>query len=110
MKPDILSCAIIAFIAYAFLRAIICIAAVKRDGIEAMACVSRVEERSIPDDEGVPTTYRDVYVRFQDRDGRQVEAELSNPDNRLCPGDWVAIKYLPDNPESVVLVKRAQNP
>ena len=103
-QDNIVAWIIIAFIAFGFARTFYRIFRVKRDGIEALGCVSRIEERDSTDPDGIPTTYYDYYVRYQTQDGWNLEAELSNPSNRLAFGDMIKIKYLPENPYTVVWV------
>ena len=106
MNTDIIQWIILAFIAFGFIRAFYRIMLVKQYGVEAMARVSRIETKDVTDADGVPSTYYDYFVRYRTEDGREMEAALSNPDNRLTLDDWLSIKYLPDSPESVVMVKR----
>lgn len=101
----VLECAIIAFVAYGFLRAVIRIITVKRRGVEAVGWISRMEEHITTDGDGVPMTSYGFYVQFETREGRRVEAELSNPSQRLAVGDMVRVKYLPEKPDAVVLVE-----
>ena len=67
---------------------------IKRDivenGIETDAVVSRIVE------DGTTTEFDiNVYVRFFDEDGEEVEAIISNPRAGLREGDRVRIKYHP---------------
>ena len=102
----ILECAILAFIAYGFIRGLIQIFTVRRRGVGAEGVISRVETHDTTDGDGMPMTYYSYYVRFETREGRLVEAALSNPASRLAVGDRVKVKYLAEDPEKVVLMEK----
>ena len=79
--------------------------AIKKNGIEADAVVSRIKETESTDGDGnIDTTYT-YYVRFQTQDGNFVEAKLGNAPRFTREGESVRIKYLPEKPNYVILVK-----
>ena len=78
---------------------------VKRNGIEAEAYVSRIEEHETIDSDGMPMRTDDVYVVYRTQEGRQVEASLSNQGRRIDVGDRILIKYLPGREEYAVRVR-----
>ena len=78
---------------------------IRKNGVEADAVVSRIEERVTHSDE-VGTDFRETYyVTFTTADGKTVEAILDNAPGHTRVGDPVRIKYLPEKPHYVVPVK-----
>lgn len=75
---------------------------IQANGIETDAVVSRVDENSSLDDGSVSYTY---YVKYQLQDGQTVEAQLNQSTQYIGEGTHVRIKYLPDKPKYVLLVK-----
>lgn len=79
--------------------------AIKKNGIEANAVVSRIKEQENTDSEGVTDTTYIYYVTFTTQDGQSVEAKLSNPPSKIKVGDSLTIKYLPNKPKLVIAIK-----
>ena len=79
--------------------------AIQKDGIEADAVVSRMDENESGDGDG----HRDVtyvyYVTYRTQDGREVEAKLGNEPAHIAVGSKLRIKYLPDKPKYVIPAK-----
>lgn len=73
----------------------------KKNGIETLGTITRIEDESIGED----ITYG-YYVRYT-LNGQAVEAKLSNPGfgKGLEVGAQIKIKYLPEKPNIVVRVK-----
>ena len=79
--------------------------AIKKNGIEANAVVSRIKEQENTDSEGFTDTTYIYYVTFTTQDGQSVEAKLGNPPSKIKVGDELRIKYLPNKPKMVIAVK-----
>ena len=79
--------------------------ALKKNGIEANAVVSRIKEQENTDSEGFTDTTYIYYVTFTTQDGQSVEAKLGNPPSKIKVGDSLTIKYLPNKPKLVIAVK-----
>ena len=79
--------------------------AIKKNGIEANAVVSRIKEQENTDSEGITDTTYIYYVTFTTQDGQSVEAKLSNPPSKIKVGDSLTIKYLPNKPKLVIAIK-----
>ena len=79
--------------------------AIKKNGIEANAVVSRIKEQENTDSEGFTDTTYIYYVTFTTQDGQSVEAKLGNPPSKIKVGDSLTIKYLPNKPKLVIAVK-----
>ena len=73
----------------------------KKNGIEAVGIITRIEDESMGED--VSYGY---YVRYT-LNGQAVEAKLSNPGfgKGLDVGAQIKIKYLPEKPNVAVQVK-----
>lgn len=73
----------------------------KKNGIEAVGIITRIEDESMGED--VSYGY---YVRYT-LNGQAVEAKLSNPGfgKGLDVGAQIKIKYLPEKPNVAVRVK-----
>ena len=108
MEFDLFSGAVIAMIAGGLLVGLFNIARVKRNGIEAEAYVTRLEERESTDSDGGTSVYYDVYVLYTTKEGRRVEAALSNPKNSLRAGDRVTVKYLPEKEDMPVFIRMSE--
>lgn len=108
MEIDLFSGTVIAIISGGLLWGLYNIYRVKRNGIEAEAYVTRLEEHESTDSDGDTSVYYDVYVLFTTREGRQVEAALINPKNRLNAGDRVTVRYLPGKEEQPVFMKMSE--
>lgn len=79
--------------------------AIKKNGIEAKAVVSRIKEQESTDSDGFTDTTYIYFVKFRTQDGQDVEARLSNPSGTIKIGDELRIKYLPNKPKVVIAVK-----
>ena len=79
--------------------------AIRNNGIEANAVVSRVKEKQNTDSEGFTNTSYLYFVTFTTQSGQTVEAKLGNPPFRTQVGDKLRIKYLPNKPKFVIAVK-----
>ena len=79
--------------------------AIKKNGIEANAVVSRIKEQENTDSEGITDTTYIYYVTFTTQDSQSVEAKLSNPPSKIKVGDSLTIKYLPNKPKLVIAIK-----
>ena len=79
--------------------------AIKKNGIEANAVVSRIKEQESTDSDGFTDTTYIYFVKFRTQDGQDIEARLSNPSGTIKIGDELRIKYLPNKPKLVVAVK-----
>ncbi len=102
MNIDYFALVIIAIVASGAVYAFYSIRKVKRNGVEVDAVVTRIEEHEMVDADGVSRDY-DFYVRYRTLEGRQIEAALANPKNRLEIGSRVRIKYLPEQEDYPVL-------
>lgn len=82
----------------------------KKNGTEAEAVITRIEEETTYDSDGASTSY-DYYVLYTRTDGgasgQEVEAKLTNPGfgRGLEVGKRIKIKYLPEKPNAAVWVK-----
>ena len=79
--------------------------AIKKNGIEANAVVSRIKEQESTDSDGFTDTTYIYFVKFRTQDGQDIEARLSNPSGTIKIGDELRIKYLPNKPKMVIAVK-----
>ncbi len=78
---------------------------IKENGIETDAVVSRIKEIEKEED-GHTTTEYQYFVRYQDQAGQTVEAKLGNPPRFLTEGTPLKIKYLPEKPKYVLMIKQ----
>ena len=78
--------------------------AIQKNGIEADAVVSRVEESETEDNDGHRDVNYTYYVRYQTQDGKTVEAKLGNAPARAYEGMSLRIKYVPEKPKYVLPV------
>jgi len=76
--------------------------AIQKDGIEADAVVSRVDENEDTDSDGNREVTYVYYVKYQTKDGQTVEAKLGNEPGHLYVGKELRIKYLPEKPKYVI--------
>lgn len=90
---DPFSLIIIIFVASSFLYAMYYQWKVRSQGTEAEGYVTRIEEVTHSDSDGISTSY-DFYVVYVTKDGRQIEGCISNPVSNLEVGDHVKLKYL----------------
>ena len=79
--------------------------AIKKNGIEANAVVSRIKEQESTDSDGFTDTTYIYFVKFRTQDGQEMEADLNHASGRTRLGDKVKIKYLPEKPKHAVLIK-----
>ena len=79
--------------------------AIQKDGVEADAVVSRVDEHENVNDDGHRDVTYTYYVTYQTQDGQEIEAKLGNEPPNLFRGAWLRIKYLPDKPKYVIPAK-----
>ena len=92
---------IIGFVIYTVIRN----GKIRKNGVEADAVVSRIEEeQTVSSEDGVDYTYTH-YVTYRNPQGETVEAKLDHAPGRTRVGDTVKIKYLPEKPHFAVLVK-----
>lgn len=79
---------------------------IRKNGIEAEAVISRIEEsESVDSDGSVDTTYT-YYVTYRTMDGETVEAKLGKiMQKRYHMGQTLNIMYLAEKPNYVVPVK-----
>lgn len=78
---------------------------IRKNGVEADAVVSRIEEeQSVSSEGGVDYTYTH-YVTYRNPQGETVEAKLNHAPGRTRVGDRVKIKYMPEKPNFAVLIK-----
>ena len=61
--------------------------AIKKNGIEANAVVSRIKEQESTDSDGFTDTTYIYFVKFRTQDGQDIEARLSNPSGTIKIGD-----------------------
>lgn len=81
---------------------------IRKNGVEADAIVSRIEEDGTASSEG-GADYTDIYcVTFSDQNGQTVEARLNSQPGHTRVGDSVRIKYLPEKPHFAVIVKGSE--
>ena len=74
---------------------------IKKEGLDAKAVVTRIEEHRDADDDG-PTVEYKYFVEYRAQDGKTYEAELGSVPKRTQVGDEMIIKYLPDRPYYVL--------
>lgn len=79
--------------------------AIKKDGIEADAVVSRIKETENRHDDGTIDFSYTYYVKYQTAEGQTVEAKLGDGTRGLREGDSIRIKYLPAKPKYVITAK-----
>jgi hypothetical protein len=78
---------------------------IRKNGVEADAIVSRIEEDWTTSSEGGADYTEVYYVTFLDQNGQTVEARLNSQPGHTRVGDSVRIKYLPEKPHFAVIVK-----
>jgi len=104
MKLDNETIFAIVLISIPFIITLARIIVVRRDGIEADAVVTCLDEHDSTTADGDLVTYEDVIVRYRTKEGRLVESSLVNPKCNMNIGDWVTIKYIPGKEDNPVLV------
>ena len=80
--------------------------AINENGIETDAVVSRIKENEGEDTDGNRTVEYVYYVRYTNEAGESVEAKLGNPPRFLMEGTTLRVKYLPEKPKYVLMVKQ----
>lgn len=78
---------------------------IRKNGVEAEAVVSRIEEETTSSSEGGTDFRETYYVTYTSPDGQTVEAKLDHAPGRTRVGDTVKIKYLPEKPHFAIPVK-----
>ncbi len=98
--------AVVAFVAVTLVITIIRNNKIRKNGIEAEAVISRIEEsESVDSDGGVDITYK-YFVTYKTMDGKTVEARLGKiMQTRYHRGQTLNIMYLPEKPDYVVPAK-----
>ena len=92
---------IIGFVIYTVIRN----GKIRKNGVEADAVISRIEEERTTSSEGGADFTEIYYVTYVDQQGKSVEARLNSAPGRTREGDRVRIKYLPEKPHFAILVK-----
>ncbi|MBQ8954371.1 MAG: DUF3592 domain-containing protein [Clostridia bacterium] len=80
--------------------------AINENGIEADAVVSRVKEIEKDNDDGSQEYEYEYFVKYKTQSGETVEAKLGNPPRFLTEGKQLRVKYLPEKPKYVLMVKQ----
>ncbi len=78
---------------------------IQKYGVETDAVISRVSRSERTDSDGRSDTYYTYYVTFTAQDGRTVEAMLDTEPSDTRIGARVRIKYLPEKPKNVILLR-----
>ena len=79
--------------------------AINENGIEVDAVVSRVREIEKDNDDGDHEYEYEYFVTYKTQSGETVEAKLGNPPRFLTEGKQLRVKYLPEKPKYVLMVK-----
>ena len=79
---------------------------IDREGVEADAVVSRVKEIEKDNDKGGNDYEYEYFVKYKTQSGEMVEAKLGNPPRFLTEGKQLRVKYLPEKPKYVLMVKK----
>ena len=98
---------ITAFVAAAFVRALIYQFNVRRNGIEAEAVVDYISLESHSDADGIQSYY-DYHVSYRDHKGIYRRSVLSNPAFGIEEGDIIVIRYTEENPEAPVYIRKVK--
>lgn len=80
--------------------------AINDNGIEVDAVVSRIKEIEGEDSDGQRTTSYEYFVRYENESGETFEAKLGNPPRFITEGTKLRVKYLPEKPKYVLMVKK----
>ena len=102
---DLFSITIIAILAGGFLYVFYYQWKVRRQGLEATAVVTWIEEKETSDEDGV-SYYYDIHVAYTTRDNRDIEGLISNPNHPFEEGERLLIKYLPGKEEYPVYISK----
>lgn len=80
--------------------------AINERGIETDAVLSRIKEIENEDSDGNKTFDNEYYVRYVNEAGETIEAKLGNPPRFITEGTQLKVKYLPEKPKYVLMVKQ----
>ncbi len=80
--------------------------AINEKGIEVDAVLSRIKEVEGQDSDGNRTTDYEYFVKYKNESGETVEAKLGNPPRFITEGKQLRVKYLPEKPKYVLMVKQ----
>ena len=80
--------------------------AINEKGIEVDAVLSRIKEVEGQDSDGNRTTDYESFVKYKNESGETVEAKLGNPPRFITEGTQLRVKYLPEKPKYVLMVKQ----
>jgi len=80
--------------------------AINERGIEVDAVVSRIKEIEGEDSDGKRTTEYEYFVKYENESGETIEAKLGNPPRFIMEGTQLRVKYLPEKPKYVLMVKK----
>jgi hypothetical protein len=80
--------------------------AINEKGIEVDAVLSRIKEVEGQDSDGDQTTDHEYFVKYKNGSGETVEAKLGNPPRFITEGTQLRVKYLPEKPKYVLMVKQ----
>jgi hypothetical protein len=79
--------------------------AINEKGIEVDAVLSRIKEMERVNDDGSHETEYEYFVKYKNESGEAVEARLGNPPRFITEGTKLRVKYLPEKPKYVLMVK-----
>ncbi len=79
--------------------------AIKKNGTETEAVVSRITDDTTVNEDGTTDTRYTYFVRFRTPEGKELEVQLGGATNRLKVGDPVRIKYRPEKPNYALRMK-----
>ena len=98
---------IVAVIVAGIIYSIIFTRKVRKNGVEADGVLTRIEIETDTDSDGGVSTTTTYYVTYVNQEGQPVEAKLMTPPPRsVREGASLRVKYLPEKPKYVLLVKR----
>ena len=80
--------------------------AINENGIEVDAVLSRIKEMERVNDDGSHETEYEFFVKYKNESGEAVEARLGNPPRFITEGTTLRVKYLPEKPKYVLMVKK----
>ena len=80
--------------------------AINEKSIEVDAVLSRIKEVEGQDSDGNRTTDYEYFVKYKNESGETVEAKLGNPPRFITEGTQLRVKYLPEKPKYVLMVKQ----
>lgn len=80
--------------------------AINEKGIEVDAVLSRIKEVEGQDSDGNRTTDYEYFVKYKNESGETVKAKLGNPPRFITEGTQLRVKYLPEKPKYVLMVKQ----